>query len=283
MSRIPANAMALNRKRFLESASWTTGGFALGFLGRRVIEPAEAPAYLAPARIFQPQVASRPRKPAGESPDDYALQSFAQAGEDLAVRFFCAHRGITSFTYLDVGANDPVRQNNTYFFYRERFRGVLVEPNPDYAESLRSVRPEDKTLVAGIGTSSAREAEFYVMNKPALSTFSRDQAERMIQSLGGKVRIHKVITVPLLDINDVMAENFKEAPTFLSIDTEGMDLAILKTVDFARFRPKIVCAETLEAGSSKTIAEIGRYMEGHGYEPRGGSLVNTIFVDSKIL
>jgi FkbM family methyltransferase len=280
---MPADAMALNRKRFLENASWTTGGFALGFLGRRVIEPAEAPVYLPPARPVRPQAAAPTPRPPGPVPEDYAHQSFSQAGEDLVVRYFCEHRGISSFTYLDIGANDPVRQNNTYLFYRERYRGVLVEPNPGYSDLLRSVRPQDRTLVAGIGTSSVREAEFYVMNHSALSTFSRDQAERAIKAMNGRVRISEVIKVPLLNINDVMAEHFKGAPTFVSIDTEGMDLAILKTVDFARFRPKIICAETLEVGTLKTISGIGRYMEAQGYEARGGSLVNTIFVDSKIL
>ncbi len=216
-------------------------------------------------------------------PEDYRHQSFSQAGEDLVVRYFCEHRGISRITYLDIGANDPFRHNNTYLFYRERCRGVLVEPNPDYGELLRSARPEDKTLVAGIGTTRAHEAEFYVMSFSALSTFSRDQAERAMKAMSGRVKIRKVIKVPLLNINDVMAEHFKGAPTFVSIDTEGMDLAILQTVDFARFRPKIILAETLEVGTLKTISEIARFMEDQGYEPRGGSLVNTIFVDSTIL
>ncbi len=194
-----------------------------------------------------------------------------------------AHRGIRTGTYLDIGANDPIDQNNTYFFYRQGFRGVLVEPNPAYAELLQSVRPKDKTLVAGIGTTAAAAADFYVLSMPALSTFSRDQADRAIKALNGKVNIREIIKVPLLDINDVMAKHFEEAPTFLSIDTEGMDLAILKTVDLSRFRPKIICAETVEVGTTKIIAEIPRYMEAQGYVARGGSLVNTIFVDSKIL
>ena len=38
--------------------------------------------------------------------------------------------------------------------------------------------------------------------------------------------------MPLLNINDVMAEHFQGAPTFLSVDTEGFDLAILKSIDY---------------------------------------------------
>jgi hypothetical protein len=69
----------------------------------------------------------------------------------------------------------------------------------------------------------------------------------------------------------------------LSLDTEGLDLEILKTIDFKRFRPKIVCAETLIVNSTKMIAEIPLYMASQDYAVRGGSMVNTIFIDSKIL
>src|SRR5687768_251174 len=57
------------------------------------------------------------------------MLSFAQSGEDLIANFICHYLQIPKITYLDVGAHDPVKINNTFFFYRRGFRGVLVEPN----------------------------------------------------------------------------------------------------------------------------------------------------------
>src|SRR5205823_3960574 len=146
--------------------------------------------------------------------------------------------------------------NNTYFFYRKGYRGVLVEPNVTMCEQLRTVRPGDTTLAAGIGVTAAREADYYLMTDPSWNTFSREEAEQRQKVTGQKISIRKVIKTPLLNINDVMEEHFGGAPVFLSIDAEGLDLAILKSIDFDRFRPPLICAETIVAGTRATIPEI---------------------------
>ena len=89
--------------------------------------------------------------------------------------------------------------------------------------------------------------------------------------------------MPLLNINDVMAEHFQGAPTFLSVDTEGLDLAILRSIDYGRFRPAIICAETLVSGTRTNRPRSPSSWRRRGMSPAGGSFVNTIFVDSKRL
>jgi FkbM family methyltransferase len=212
------------------------------------------------------------------------VPSYSQGGEDLAVSFFFEYCGIGDITYLDIGAYDPVKINNTYSFYRRGCRGVLVEPNVTMCERLRAVRPRDTTLAAGIGFGAAKEADYYVLADPSWNTFSKEEAERRAVITNGTTRILRVVKVPLLNINDVMAEHFGgKAPAFVSIDTEGLDLAILKTIEFRRFRPRAFCVETTPTGSRGIVAETSEYMQTQGYVARGGSFVNTIFVDSTIL
>ncbi len=211
-------------------------------------------------------------------------ESFSQCGEDLVVAFMLGYlRMDRHVTYLDVGANDPVKFSNTYYFYRRGHRGVLVEPNPSLCRRLRETRREDTTLEAGIGVADASEADYYVMTFDGLNTFSKQEAQHQVEVSGGKVAIREVVKMPLLNINDVMARHFQEAPTFLSVDTEGMDLAILQSIDFGRFRPGIICAETLVYGTRTSLQKIPEFLATQGYVVRGGSFVNTIFVDSKRL
>jgi FkbM family methyltransferase len=275
--------MTINRKQLLRYTGAAAAGASLGVFVRGLLCPDAAGT-----------VASGPTKgwaippaPPGSVPppqEIIGVESFAQSGEDLVVAFTLGYLGIgPRITYLDVGANDPVKLNNTYFFYRKGHHGVLVEPNGALCQLLRDRRRGDTVLEAGIGASAAREADYYVMNYDGLNTFSKEEAEHHVKSTKGKVSIERVIKLPLLDINDVMAQHFNGAPTFLSIDTEGLDLAILKSIDYGRFRPKIICAETLVADSTSTRTEIPEFMATRGYTVRGGSFVNTIFVDSKLL
>lgn len=264
--------MAISRKGFLTGLGWMTAGAALGVAGR--------------SGYFRAAAAARGTAPAPPPPDPDitpGVESYSQCGEDLIVDFACRYLGIKEITYLDVGAYHPTKINNTYYFYRKGHRGVLVEPNVAMCEVLRRVRPGDTTLEAGIGVAAAREADYYVMTDPSWNTFSKEEAEHQAEVTKGGIRIKEVRKMPLLDINGVMAEHFKAAPTYLSVDAEGLHLAILKTVDFSRFRPKFVCAETLVSGTNRTISEIPAFMETKGYVVRGGSFVNTIFVDTKVL
>jgi hypothetical protein len=215
--------------------------------------------------------------------DKAGTLSFAQSGEDLIAEFIFHYLGIPKITYMDVGAHDPVAVNNTYFFYRRGFRGVLVEPNVEMCKKLRAVRPEDTTLEAGIGITAAREADYYVMTESAWNTFSKEEADHMTRVTSGGIKVERVIKMPLLEINDVMAKHFGGAPTFLSIDAEGLHLAILKTIDFKRFRPAVICVETLVSGTKRHIPEIPAFMETRQYVVRGSTFVNTLFVDGHLI
>jgi Methyltransferase FkbM domain len=210
--------------------------------------------------------------------------SYAQSGEDLVVNFLCENLNVREITYLDIGAYDPVYLNNTYFFYRRGHRGVLVEPNVTMCEKLRAVRPGDTVLEAGIGIGKTGEADYYVMSNPSWSTFDRAEAEHQVKATAGKITIKEVRRMPLLDVNDVMARHFKgKAPAYVSIDAEGWHFAILKSIDFARWRPRVICVETKVSGERRMLPEIPALMEKTGYVARGGSYVNTVFVDSALL
>lgn len=265
--------MEISRKAFLTSLGASVfGGAAAGVAGDRALSPTPEPAPPPePAPCPEPQ-------PYG------SLPSFSQCGEDMIVRYFLNDRGVRSFRYLDVGAHDPILGNNTYFSYRSGQRGVLVEPNPSRCQALRSTRPEDVTLQAGIGPGGASEADYYIMNHDAWNSFSKEESEGAAAKTNGMVTLREVVKMPLLDINDVMAEHFAdEAPAFVSIDVEGLDLDILKSLDFGRFRPKVFCVETLVRATTRVNEEVAAFLATKDYSVRGGSFVNTIFIDSRIL
>jgi hypothetical protein len=263
--------MRLSRGEFLAGLGGLAVGVPVGAIGRGFQRAASlAPTTAAPVDV------------APASAPEFGEGSFAQAGEDVVVDFLFRYlQQATDIQYLDIGAWDPVALNNTYFFYRKGFRGVLVEPNGTMCERIRAVRPEDTTLEAGIGAAAEREADYFVMSDSAWNTFSKDEAEHMTKVTGGNIKVEKVVKMPLLNINDVMAKHFGKAPTYVSIDAEGLHLAILKSIDYSRFRPLAICVETLVAGTFATIPEIPAYMASQGYVDRGGSFVNTIFVDGK--
>jgi FkbM family methyltransferase len=222
--------------------------------------------------------AFRPGYPEGVNP------SYAQSGEDVIVAAIFDALKIVKPTYLDVGAYLPIFSNNTYLFYQKGSRGVLVEPNVDLIPELRTKRPGDTVLNVGIGVTEQDAADYYRMTLSQWNTFDKDEAERRVAKTGGGVKIVQVVKMPLVPINRIISEHFpRVGPDFLSIDIESLDLAVLRTLDFSRFRPKVICTETLIPLTAQMDPEITRFLGSQGYEVRGMTFPNTIYIDRSLL
>jgi FkbM family methyltransferase len=213
------------------------------------------------------------------------FRTFSVSGEDILICSLWGRLapGTRAPTYLDIGAYDPIAYSNTYLFYRCGGRGVLVEPNPARLERLRRVRPRDTVIMAGIGPSETGQADYYVFpNGPQANTFSKEEADALVTKFGEKLAAMQVIKMPILDINRVIAEHFGgKTPDLISIDAQGMDLPILRSLDFERFRPAIICAE-IECDLPEAGREILALMQSRRYTVRAQSSQNAIFVDDHL-
>jgi FkbM family methyltransferase len=209
-----------------------------------------------------------------------AEPSFSQAGEDLVMHFLFQQLQVLRPSYLDIGANLPVAGSNTYFFYNKGAKGVCIEPDPELYGLIREQRPRDVVLNAGIGLGAGRTGDLHVFPHPytGWNTFSGEEARRRVAESG--IRIKEVKQLSLLDINEVIRDHFDPWPNFISIDVEGMDLAILQTLDFSRYRPEVICAETVAFGAlnpGKKMTEIAGLLGGKGYFAYADTYINTIF------
>lgn len=206
--------------------------------------------------------------------------SFSQVGEDLIIHYLFKSLKIPLPSYIDIGANFPVLGNNTFFFYSRGSRGICVEPDPYLYRMLKDTRPGDRVLNAGVGIKEEKSADLYVFALPyrGWNTFSKMDAEQRQRETG--VRIEQVIPLPLVSINALMAEYFDPHPNLISIDVEGLDLPILRTIDFDKFKPEVICAETMSfelEGKGEKMEGINEFLLSKGYFVYADTHVNTIF------
>lgn len=151
-------------------------------------------------------------------------------------------RGVTSGTYVDVGANDPDSMTVTKYFYLQGWRGVNIEPNPDHRAKFQKSRPEDENMEVGI-SDAATTLTFYRFDPPdhGLSTFDREIAERH-----GKAGFkYDELIIPVATLNQVLGKSMRIRGdfSFLNIDVEGFEKKVLDDFDFARYVPAVVMIE----------------------------------------
>jgi FkbM family methyltransferase len=207
-------------------------------------------------------------------------KSYSQCGEDVIVDRILSLLDIQKPTFLDIGANDPILRNNTYFLYEKGFRGVNIEPDPFLFKCLKTKRHGDINLNIGIGPERGK-LTFYVMSSRTLSTFSKETAERYVNY--GNQKIEKTISIDVHDINFVIEKFFSSRPNYVSMDVEGLEMDILRTLDINNRRPDIFCIETLiytENNTETKLSEIIEFMQSAHYTIISDTYINTIFVDA---
>ena len=215
----------------------------------------------------------------------HVRRSYSQSGEDIIITNLFARLGIETPTYLDIGANEPVAISNTYRLYSRGSKGVCVEPNTALYNKLKRKRKKDTCINAGVAFDEKKEANFYIFPKKVhgLNTFSKDEADFWEQTGNTEIGRHKVqqiVKIPLVSINELMEKHFSPHPNFISIDVEGLDLQILKSMDFEKYKPETFCVETLMYGVNNRESknkELISFLESKGYFVYADTYINTIF------
>ena len=210
--------------------------------------------------------------------------TFAQFGEDVILESlfgFLFSMNSLNLKYLDIGANDPRIGSNTFYFYKRHGSGVLIEPNPYFFPLYKKYRPNDKAIHAGISFDNVlKSADYYDFGKEAsgLNTFSSQRKNEVIKNYPLK----KIYHIPLLNINEIL--DSMNGVDFISLDVEGLELEILKTLNFNKpeYRPKMFCIEANKENIAYGYeSELVKFMKKNDYIVVADNYINLIFADIK--
>jgi FkbM family methyltransferase len=207
----------------------------------------------------------------------HARITYACVGEDRVIdgllRLPAGHRGF----YVDVGANDPVDKSNTFALYRRGWRGVTVEANSELVERHRKVRPGDRAVCAVV-SDETHDLTFTEFQNAGLSTVEETHPSEWARKEA--VRRHRRVRPRTL--TDILeSEAAPERFELLSVDVEGHDLHVLRSLDLSRYRPQLVVAEIhgLRIANDPGLDPVVALLAGHGYELVAYAVLDGYFLD----
>jgi FkbM family methyltransferase len=208
--------------------------------------------------------------------------SYSQCGEDLIIGFLFDHiLQIKDPYYVDIGAHDPVKLNNTYAMYQQGRSGILIEPNKEYFKSIQSARPRDTSLNVGLADTDG-VLTYFQFDPDTLNTFDPDEAARY-EADGHKLNEKNEFSV--ISPSTLLKKHCTRQPDFVSLDVEGQEIQVLESWGIQDNRPAVFCIETLEYrrhGDGKKKSEIFEFMKANEYIVYADTYINTIFVDGRI-
>ena len=204
----------------------------------------------------------------------YALKSYSQEGEDIILkRFF---DGQVDGFYVDVGAHHPKRFSNTYLFYRKGWRGINIDAMPNSMVQFNRIRPRDINIEKPI-SDKVEILTYYAFNEPALNGFSKEISLLRNELKDYQIESTKELTTTTLQqiLDDYLPED-KEID-FLSIDVEGLDMQVLRSIDLEKQAPRMILVEILQTNYLEVFDnEINKYLTNFNYSIYAKS-GNTVF------
>ena len=157
----------------------------------------------------------------------------SQEGEDRWLYDHFFHAGIFSGpgTFLELGGLDGIKFSNTYIFEKAlRWRGILIEASTINFASLERNRGQGTTALTlhAAVCEPGKTLRVYGSDAIADVTHKRNQ---------------QVSNAPCIDINDVLRNAEIEKLDFLSLDVEGMELAVLEQMNFQTTQTFVILVE----------------------------------------
>ena len=176
--------------------------------------------------------------------------SKSENGQDIFALF--ANNFKSGGSFLEFGAYDGVTFSNTYLLEKNfGWQGLIIDPIPSHFDIMKQSRSCQQLLGA---VTPEKQKIVKVVEEPA-SNLSKI-AERKI--------LTKVHTVPAFTLTEILNKYFLSKDLdFLSIDTEGNDIELLKSINIIDYRIKSICVEhNNRLGSEEVI----KYMDKVGYD-----------------
>jgi FkbM family methyltransferase len=167
--------------------------------------------------------------------------------------------------YVDVGAFSPKQSSNTYYFYRKGWRGINIDAAPGSMQAFRLIRPRDVNLEVAISEEEGEASFFFWSTHACINTLSFDHARELEREVGARPSQLRVRTRTLTSVLDEHHPP-SQPIDFLSVDVEGHDLHVLRSLDWTKYRPELVLVEDHKTAVREIAASpISAFLEGVGY------------------
>ena len=205
---------------------------------------------------------------------DFIKFHYSQFGEDIILREILK-KEISNGFYLDVGCYHPKKFSNTYMLYKKGWSGINIDMEEDKISLFNMVRPRDLNVLSPI-SDKEEEVTLYRYSKYGLeSTIDKKIASETTDSIYDKTII-KTKT-----LNEVLNKSsYKDTQIdVLSIDTEGMDFRVLKSLDIKKYSPKVIIIEDHHKKIEDILeTDTFKFLVQNNYILRSWSFYSLIFI-----
>ena len=174
----------------------------------------------------------------------YKKYSYSFNGVDLLVDYIFKSK--KNGFYLDIGAQHPVSNNNTYLLYKKGWNGINIDLDEKNINLFKLARPKDVNLNFAISDSEKEVDLFYYHDSSPINTLSKNVSDFQ------KAKVSKIKKIKTKILNNVLEDlSFKNHIDYMNIDVEGHEIQVLKGFDISKYKPSVISIEYLDLNMKK--------------------------------
>ena len=175
--------------------------------------------------------------------------------------------------FVEVGANQPRDGSQTWLLEQNGWRGVLVEPQERLYRELFQQRPRSQVFRAAC--SAPEKAGVGELHIPDDSLNGFATLERNVDDFD--IRYTRIERVEIVTLDSLLAKAGYSKVDFISIDTEGTELDVLRGFSLATYKPALILLEDKCQSLDKH-----RFLRGQGYKLVKRTELNNWYVPREV-
>tara|TARA_Y100001958_G_scaffold154383_1_gene143232 strand:- start:558 stop:1289 length:732 start_codon:yes stop_codon:yes gene_type:complete len=172
------------------------------------------------------------------------LNGGSQFDEDTYLNSFFGKNYIGKF--VDLGCFHPTRDNNTFRFYKKKWRGINVDLNPITIELFKFFRSKDININCAISNKKGLKKMYFVDDLSPLNTLDFNHLKFLKKNFLFKNKDFKEKKIKTENINNILNKYRFNKVDFLNIDLEGLEYEVIKSINFKKFKINLICIEILD-------------------------------------
>ena len=185
---------------------------------------------------------------------------------------------------VEVGAANGIKGSNTYYFEKKGWTVLCIEPNKEFSESLEKYRKFNLYYACSDKSYTDTLKIFRIGEKNIMtSVTSLNPDDRLVESHKDLINQTYETEVEVTTLTDILKNKVDNTPfsqitkiDFISIDTEGTELDVLKGFDFKHFDVGLFVVE-----NNFDDKEIENFMITKGYKKDTRYKINDFYVKNK--
>jgi FkbM family methyltransferase len=192
---------------------------------------------------------------------------YSQCGQDKFLEEI-VFKGYKNGIFFDVGSHDGITINNTLYFEKNNnWTGVNIEPIKEIYNKLVINRPNCNNINIAICNNEGN-AEFILVNgySEMISGLKNEYDNRHLNRLNNELKQYggtaKNIMVKTKKIETICDEHNIKHINYLSIDVEGAEFEVIKSINFNKIFIDII---GFENNYDDTSIPIIKYLEQNNY------------------